>query len=251
MEELSKKLESMKMALECPVCLSLPESTPIYQCENGHIICKSCHQFLEDCPQCRRPLGNNRNLLAESFLEAFCVQCPFTEQGCEVKILPDNVEDHKKNCVYRQVLCPVNGCVQDVSVCKVVIHLREAHDKNRNISGKFSLKLKSVAEAVNWISHEDLDFLVMKKISPLGHWHFWVNGFGNPEQMAKFSYLISVYAKEGSARVSSEDEVLSFDKSAEDVFRDGNGLVVTEKVLNRLQKSGQISYTVTITRKKE
>ena len=43
--ELSRKMSirELEEALECPVCAKVPQSTPIFQCQNGHMICKTCH----------------------------------------------------------------------------------------------------------------------------------------------------------------------------------------------------------------
>ena len=35
-----KLAEDLKFDLECPICNVIPRSGPIYQCENGHMICK-------------------------------------------------------------------------------------------------------------------------------------------------------------------------------------------------------------------
>ena len=42
-----------KDLLECPVCFHTINSVPIYQCANGHVVCKDCHLNLETCPICR------------------------------------------------------------------------------------------------------------------------------------------------------------------------------------------------------
>ena len=42
-----------KDLLECPVCFQTIDSVPIYQCLNGHVVCKDCHPKLENCPICR------------------------------------------------------------------------------------------------------------------------------------------------------------------------------------------------------
>ena len=42
-----------KDLLECPVCFLTIDSAPIFQCHNGHIVCKHCHPRLETCPICR------------------------------------------------------------------------------------------------------------------------------------------------------------------------------------------------------
>ena len=43
--------------LECPVCLTVPRSTPIYQCGNGHLLCKDCKPRLRECPICKTKCG--------------------------------------------------------------------------------------------------------------------------------------------------------------------------------------------------
>ena len=55
--------------LECPICLTIPNEGPIYQCESGHILCKDCHPKVKECPQCRCELGITRALQLEKILE--------------------------------------------------------------------------------------------------------------------------------------------------------------------------------------
>jgi len=54
--------------LECPVCLLVPTNTPVYQCENGHLVCRGCHGKLTHCPTCRTPLGKIRNRAIEKVI---------------------------------------------------------------------------------------------------------------------------------------------------------------------------------------
>ena len=73
-------------ALECPVCLSMPEGE-VHQCQEGHCYCVECWNRLgagtaadpRRCPQCRQPVPlTNRNRAAEraiAALEASCEHC--------------------------------------------------------------------------------------------------------------------------------------------------------------------------------
>ena len=63
--------DDLKDLLECPICLTIPNEGPIYQCENGHIVCKDCHPKVKECPQCRCELGINRALQLEKILEKY------------------------------------------------------------------------------------------------------------------------------------------------------------------------------------
>merc|ERR1712025_1096254 len=47
--EPSEELREIESELECPVCMEMA-LPPIYQCEEGHIICASCKPLLTNCP---------------------------------------------------------------------------------------------------------------------------------------------------------------------------------------------------------
>ena len=64
-------LEDLRRALECPVCLETPKAGPLYQCENGHILCSECIEKVQQCPQCRAKLPTTK------------IRCLFAEQQLE------------------------------------------------------------------------------------------------------------------------------------------------------------------------
>eukprot|EP00964_Phaeocystis_antarctica_P024436 scaffold13678_cov64-Phaeocystis_antarctica.AAC.7 len=70
-----------EQALECPVCLTLPEGE-VHQCNEGHCYCVSCWNRLEEprrCPECRQPVPQAcRSRVAEraiAALEWSCEHC--------------------------------------------------------------------------------------------------------------------------------------------------------------------------------
>ena len=68
-EEVKKYFKEL---LECPVCFETIDSVPIYQCRNGHVVCKDCHPKLETCPICRELSdGPIRSLKLEDMGETF------------------------------------------------------------------------------------------------------------------------------------------------------------------------------------
>ena len=42
---------SMFLSAQCPVCMDVSRP-PIYQCEEGHIVCPNCKPMLKECPIC-------------------------------------------------------------------------------------------------------------------------------------------------------------------------------------------------------
>ena len=59
------------LKLDCPVCLEKIESKHIFQCNNGHLICKNCIPKLERCPICRNKSQPSRNLKLEEVISSF------------------------------------------------------------------------------------------------------------------------------------------------------------------------------------
>ena len=61
--------EYLSELLECPVCMETIKSVPVYQCSNGHVICKGCIEKLNNCPICRNDSTLNRNLKLENIVQ--------------------------------------------------------------------------------------------------------------------------------------------------------------------------------------
>ena len=74
-QEITKpKKPRLRDIVECPVCLKTPRyGAPIFQCRNGHIICRDCYKRVEShCPVCRVQLYTNtkiRCISAEKIIE--------------------------------------------------------------------------------------------------------------------------------------------------------------------------------------
>ena len=60
--------EYVRDLLECPVCMDTIKLVPVYQCTNGHVICKDCILKLDSCPICRSDSKLARNLMLEQII---------------------------------------------------------------------------------------------------------------------------------------------------------------------------------------
>ncbi|XP_053673809.1 uncharacterized protein LOC128724066 [Anopheles nili] len=74
LERLTASLQTIVAALECPVCFdTIPP--PVFQCQNGHLVCARCRVRADRCAICRERYTVGRSLLAEqvyrSITEAF------------------------------------------------------------------------------------------------------------------------------------------------------------------------------------
>jgi len=100
----------LEKELECPVCLIIPRSFPIFQCRLGHSICSECHPRLprpyrsRRCPVCQAKYCNppTRNFLAEKLIECVRRTCRFDFHGCDFSISDsDSLISHETTCQFR------------------------------------------------------------------------------------------------------------------------------------------------------
>lgn len=49
---INRQIDELKKELECPVCLEVAKS-PIYKCEDDHLVCSNCKTKMSRCPVCR------------------------------------------------------------------------------------------------------------------------------------------------------------------------------------------------------
>ena len=135
--------EELREDLQCPVCLVIPRSAPIYQCEDGHIHCKKCHPGLQECPICRGRIGNTRSLMTEKIIAKLPTKCAFAEYGClEEEKLPQEMLNHEQNCIFRLMKCK---CKEDVPVSDFADHCIMKHgSKVTDVVKEHSIEYKGV-----------------------------------------------------------------------------------------------------------
>ncbi len=84
-----------------------PREGPIFNCSNGHILCRGCVHQVPRCPVCREPNVTCRNLFAEEVLQDALkhrrIRCRSTVHGCNFKALLPAVKLHEENCGFNQV----------------------------------------------------------------------------------------------------------------------------------------------------
>ena len=120
-------LDEIEEVLECVICLEFPKTAPIYQCDNGHVLCNSCHGRVSDCPTCRGRLGKVRNLAIEKIIAKFPIPCKFNKYGCEVILEKTKLSGHEFICRYKPASCPVSNCSTIFSGLEIMEHLNKAH----------------------------------------------------------------------------------------------------------------------------
>jgi hypothetical protein len=121
----------LKQHLECPVCITVPRSAPVFQCNNGHIACEQCYARLIICPSCREvlPKPGRRNLVAENVIEAcnFDFPCSNVKTGCGHAAKRSSIGAHEAECPWRLVPCPDTLCQKMISLKVLQEHRADKH----------------------------------------------------------------------------------------------------------------------------
>merc|ERR1719367_2295160 len=94
-------LNSIQDVLECTICLEVPRKDPIYQCDNGHLLCEFCHKRVDECPLCKVNLKNIRALAVEKILRKCPRPCKFQSTGCSAQMRQLSLLEHEKNCDFK------------------------------------------------------------------------------------------------------------------------------------------------------
>eukprot|EP00937_MAST-01D_sp_MAST-1D-sp2_P004695 g4695.t1 len=117
----------------CAVCKEV--NLPIFQCHEGHVVCGSCKKHLArplKCPTCRSSMPeSNRNRALEAMAERLkTVPCQWAKHGCDemfFKHRTDDADKHARVCKHRAVVCPIDGCGEEVALSAFEQHAREVH----------------------------------------------------------------------------------------------------------------------------
>ena len=100
----------LEKELECPVCLVIPRSAPVFLCRAGHSVCCECFPRLprnyrsRRCPICQAKYCNPpaRNFLAEKLLECVNRKCRFDFRGCDFSSkVSDTLMSHEQQCAHK------------------------------------------------------------------------------------------------------------------------------------------------------
>lgn len=271
--------------LECPICLELPVK-PVFQCSNGHLICKLCHSKVLICPVCRTKLDQGkplRNLTAEQFLENLnnnsstsyrenlrprrssvagpSIPCTNVANGCNQQYKTNGeVIQHQKTCKYRLVFCPDMRCPRKVPMSNLFVHINDDHPsddftKLQKASVNFSLVIKPAnyrdetfwKPAVMQMGHTK--FFRECRRTKEGQWYFWVYVEGSSEDANQYTATIKLFDSRKHEVVSFNTcSVLSLDVNPKEVSN-YPVMTVQDPVIQSIEYNGKLSFFVEIVRK--
>ena len=259
---LSYTVEELKQ-FECPICMQLPRSGPVYQCTNGHIICSSCRTSVKKCPQCRVRLGDTRSLVIEPILDKLSFPCQYEEEGCSLVMLRKYLVSHEKKCPFRMINCVDFRCKRKIPMSKLVDHVRNNHSHiptlrgltvmmGMMMSGRLRVSSKDQSQC------EDKDFypyqlkvkgtyfyLNCKRVEEM--WYMWVSIVDiEGANATDFKYTLLIHNEDESSKLQYQNHPAKIDMKFSKIQRLGKYLAFTEYTAKDFLIDNRICWKVSI-----
>ncbi|CAN6340654.1 unnamed protein product, partial [Urochloa humidicola] len=117
-------------ALDCGVCF-LPLKPPIFQCDEGHVVCSLCHDKLAPAGKCHvcgiATPKYHRCYAMERLVESVHVPCPNAAHGCDARPAYCDQHVHCQTCPHTPHRCPGKDCSFLGSTEELLDHFTGAH----------------------------------------------------------------------------------------------------------------------------
>ena len=243
--KLQSLVEKLEERVTCPVCLEVPMSGAIYSCPKGHLICASCFQGPSSrCPICRTKMFKTMSLLATTVVANIEHKCKFEGEGCKEKVVADKMEEHKKVCIFRPIVCPSVLCAKTVTFAHLVDHLLNRCDQtfaddydvvDQNLfTETYVLSGSKDGDDldVDVLSWRDKFFCLALRLDD-HHWNFYVQMMAMVDECNKYMVKLSLVDGNGQERFSFTDHPFPISEKTEDA-KNLQGLLVSTKMLERI-----------------
>jgi len=197
----------LRQSLECPVCFHV-RSGAVYICKRGHSVCGHCYARLPSTPAKRCPMARcgydnppRRNLAVEQIIAGGGVarDCDNADHGCLKTGVGEEMEEHKVECLHREVPCPETDC-------QVKIRLSDLDSHNAATRGHTVWPVGNNSDSLIFSFDEktgDLDWgrgtkqtkngtFYRQMVMRGGTYYAWVMVEGGAKEAAKWSCDVSV-----------------------------------------------------------
>lgn len=223
----------------------------IYSCDEGHSSCNECKTRGRACGLCGRTITDRRNFDIENLIAKTKAPCPHANEGCKLFIEIANMENHIKECPFKEQNCPLTAifgtCHWKGKLSQLSNHFDNAHPSGRQINVDTEIKLTNVSnnsQAVYLVCLGVYNFLVHEKVSQTdGKVYMAIQLIGTKFSAMKWVYEIHVYNKsENRRKYTYTDNCCSSNDKIDDVFEAGECAVLPVWHANTFVCDGALTY---------
>lgn len=240
-------LNDIEDEIECVICLEAPQSVPVYQCENGHLLCTPCRDQVSHCPICRILLGRSRNLIVEKVLEKFPRFCKFRNQGCTVKLKTKLLSAHIDICHYKPIQCPLcnirNECHKLLIMTEMANHMINVHKVPQHNS---TITFMNLSEYFNYewfklclfkFNKQTFCGFFARVLEPGRRWCAWLSLLGTAVECDDYDYTVNITCHGSKEEITYTGQVVSLHVGQKDIISMGRCLLFEDELAKRLSSN--------------
>lgn len=257
----NKKAAAMAVELpECPVCMDTM-CAPIYQCQSGHSLCNNCTKNLIPpiCPICRQPLTQMRNWSLEEVISKAKIACINKSAGCVYTMVMMDMEEHLKECIFREMECPLGvvfgKCSWSGKLKEMMEHFKDRHPNNCNVATDeeveiSNLDIKNDDRHLYLVAQSKMLFIITFKVDTLQKMAYWtIQHIGSKKAAHDHIYEIHVTSKQNLRRkVVFTEHCFNDALKADEIFRMAKCAVLPLDVLVHFVSNKKLSFRFFIKR---
>ena len=232
-------LDEIQEELECVVCLDIPSSAPVFQCDHGHILCNSCHVKLVECPICKIKLGNTRCLAVEKILAKYPKSCEFHNYGCNIKLQKSDLDAHTEVCIYKPLKCPSLNCEKLFPIIDLLNHMDQDHGNYTKLEkSSFTASFPGIKEIIKNKKSFKFEPVCIKLDNRFffsecwrtckGRWYVWLYMLGTPNESKCYVFTAKIMNPDHVEELSYTGECVSLHVGIEQVGSVGRCLTFND-----------------------
>ncbi|XP_069356915.1 E3 ubiquitin-protein ligase sina-like [Maniola hyperantus] len=232
----------------------------IYQCMNGHSSCKECKLKGNTCGVCHIWITDMRNITLETTIadlklkeldDGELMKCPNSTDGCFLFLKKNEVEDHLKECPYREMSCPLaaifGNCTWKGKINQMGLHFKDVHPEHEADVDKemYLLNINVNHRIVYLVNLNTFHFLVYIEIDKDEKTIcMTVQTLGTKFSASKWTYELHVYNKRQPRRKYQYiDTCSSNSESVQEIFMQKKCAVLSSEYAKTfLDYNKQLSY---------
>jgi len=241
--------------LKCPVCVEFM-MPPIPMCQNGHNVCNTCRQKVNQCPTCKVEFLESRCWILENIIQKIKYRCQYYVNGCDFVSTAQFIKSHEAECPDRPFNCPFAVVVTKNFCWKGHIHdmwdhILCQHRALAEAEGKIFILTVDCAEP--GLLHQAVDssaniFFIVWKVIDMDL-YCCVLYVGPETRASSYSYCMTIESTDGSAYATVCLPAKSYFVDVETLFRNRDCAVFSYVLWNRCRRelsSNKVSLQVEI-----
>lgn len=232
--------------VNCPTC-HRGFSTKIFNCLSGHASCMDCRSRWQPCGVCGATITAMRNISMEEVVLQFKSPCYNADEGCCLSFKLADMENHLKECPFREIECLLQQCMWKGKLSQLATHFNNSHPSQKGeVDTEMFLQVNRMYEnkRIQLIKIGNFNFVFNLKVcQATNSVYIAVQLIGTKHSAAKWSYELHIYDKSAPRRKYQYiDKCFSHSEPFDDLQKENKCAVISLQYAQTFINNGTIAY---------